>query len=175
MVTGESHSTPVRLSPGGSDEDVTGRWTITLEGLLGSSLKISDGTIAQELFPPEGRVWGDAMLDTTGTAIYLIESRRLSSNGYDPESVIRIPLPQHGLEDQTLKTEVVLDEAQIRDLSGISTASISKLFSISQAGDRMLLELGYEDSTRSTGNATYLDTGVFRLTFSPKSLTRATP
>ena len=103
MTTRGSYAVPVRKSPSVSGEVVADRWTITLEGLLGSSLKISDGPRAQELHPPDGKVWGDAMLDPAGTAIYLIESTRIGADGYNPESLVRIPLPHDSLGDQTMR------------------------------------------------------------------------
>ena len=125
---------------------------VAFGGADSSSVVVTRGTESFTFTPPAGEVCDHPVVSPDGHTLFLLAHSKLAF-GYDYSCILRFDLgsaPLSGVQPQR-----ILTQAQLNSLFGGKRSWVNSLYKVSASGDRLLLNISTEDTTQSSGTATY--------------------
>jgi hypothetical protein len=126
--------------------------------------------------PPKGCRWTPPSLSPKHKSLFVIAQRGKPDRGYQPHSIYRLGLAVPGTPANSATTERLMLAAEIRHSARtLRSATIQRIYAVSEDESRLFVLVGYIDEVRSTKNHRYFVDVPFFLDLKTKTLTDVVP
>jgi hypothetical protein len=140
----------------------------------GDAIVVSRADQEKRLRLPSGLFWDEPVFSSNGEFIFAIENRRSGGRGYSPLSIERMRLPSAGEGLDSIRQERILAPSDLKSPE-FKNLFISQIYAASPNGKRLLVLLGYSDTTKSSRGTTYYTYRPFFLDVESKRLQLVQP
>ncbi|HEV8003083.1 MAG TPA: hypothetical protein VGP63_24570 [Planctomycetaceae bacterium] len=135
----------------------------------GDAIVVSRAGEEKRLTLPSGSFWGEPVFTPNGKYVFALENRGSQRRGFSESSIDRIQLPDASEGLDSIRNERILSTSGLQ-CPGFKDPCVHEIYAASQNGKRLLVQVRYTDSVKSSSSSTYYVYRPFFLDTESKSL-----
>lgn len=139
----------------------------------GEQIEIRRGAKRENITPPSDCFWAEPVCDANGEFMFVISNRR-QAGGYGSDQLYRVRLPARTDAPEDITVDQLFSTAELTH-DAFEDLRITDVYAVSDDGRRLLVQVGYVDTSKSEQGHWYFSYRPFFLDVESRALVQVEP